>query len=313
MVSCANITLEKIRARLTFGSVSADGTPSPDSIVFETPAIQSFSVNKTRASLASTFSASVFVPSTTVLPVDQDVIIEAGVQGDLKRIFTGRVLSATVNPSFDRASSYIVNLSGSDRLQELEGKTISRRQRARGFSSFAAITGVTQRSPQKAINAERRESSGGSGQITNQDTNIREHSQLVRTDRIAYDPFNAAKKPQGVEDRTGMVSGESTIDIKPRAVSLSPGISVRFNVENTTYEEGDSWKVSDTDIGTIVDKMDGTAIYTQKGLGQNTISFVKGGQVGNLFIGQATAVGIPIHDHSSLGQGGPAFGVFGSE
>jgi len=313
MVSCANITLEKIRARLTFGSVSAQGIPSGDSLVFETPSITSFSVNKSRNSLANTFSASIDIPSTTVIPVDQDVIIEAGVVGDMKRIFTGRVLSVTVNPSFERASSYVINLSGADRLQELEGKTISRRQRARGLSTFAAITGVSQRSPQKAINAERRESSGGSGRITNSDTNIREHSSLVRTDRVAYDPFNPAKDPEGVEDRTGGVAGETTVDIKPRSVSLSPGVSVRFNIENTTYEQGDSWQVSDPLIGTITDQQDGTAIYTQRALGENTISFTKAGGAGSTFIGKATAVGIPIHDHSSLGQGGPAFGVYGSD
>jgi len=312
MASCANITLEKIRARLTFGSVSAGGIPSGDSLVFETPSIKSFSVSKSRSSLAATFSASVEIPSTTVIPVDQDIIIEAGVVGDMKRIFTGRVLSATVNPSFERASSYVINLSGADRLQELEGKTISRRQRARGLSTFAAITGVTQRSPQKAINAERRESSGGSARISNRDTNIREHSELVRTDRIAWDPFNPAKDPENIEDRTGDLTGESTIDIKPRSVSLSPGVSVRFNIENTEYSEGDSWEVSDPKIGTIQDKKDGTAIYTQQAIGENTISFSKAGEPGTVFVGKATAVGIPIHDHSSLGQGGPAFGVYGS-
>ena len=312
MASCANITLEKIRARLTFGSVSAQGIPSSDSLVFETPEIQSFSVSRSRSSLASTFSASITIPSTSVIPVDQDVIIEAGVVGGMKRIFTGRVLSATVNPSFDRASSYVINLSGSDRLQELEGKTISRRQRARGLSSFSAITGVSQRAPQKEINTERRESSGGSGQLTNPDTNIREHSKLVRTDRVAWSPFNSAKDPEGIEDRTSGGSGESTIDIKPRSVSLSPGISVRFNVENTSFDSGDEWSVSDPNIGTIQDQKDGTAIYTQRALGENTISFTKAGGAGSVFVGKATAVGIPIHDHSSLGQGGPAFGVFGS-
>lgn len=312
MISCANITLERIRARLTFGSVSSVGISSGGSLVFETPDIKSFSVSKSRGSLAATFSASIQVPSTTVIPVDQDVIIEAGIKGDLKRIFTGRVLSATVNPSFERGAAYIINLAGSDRLQELEGKTISRRQRARGLSSFAAITGVTARAPQKGISFEKRLASGGFGTVVNPDTNIRENSKLVRTDRIAWDPFHPAKDPESIEDRTGDAVGESTIDIKPRSVSLSPGVSVRFNIENEIYESGDSWSVSDSSIGSIQDQQDGTAIYTQRALGENTVSFTKAGAA-NTFVGKSTAVGIPIHDHSSLGQGGPSFGIFSSD
>ena len=121
MVTCANITLEKIRARIIFGS-----------LIFETPDIQSFSVSRSRTSLPTTFNCSIEVPVTTVFPTDQDIIIEAGTLGNLQRLFTGNVLSITVNPSFDDASAYVVNLSGADRFQEIEGKTISRRQRTRG-------------------------------------------------------------------------------------------------------------------------------------------------------------------------------------
>lgn len=301
MVSCAQITLEKIRARLSFGT-----------LVFETPDVKSFTVTRSRSALAATFSASIEVPATTIFPINEDVVIEAGVEGDLKRIFTGRVLSVTVNPSFEKASSYVVNLSGSDRFQELEGKNVSRRQRARGLSSFAAITGVSSRPPQRGLSIEKREQSGGSHSLPNPDTNIREHSKLVRTDRVAWDPFNPAKNPISLENRDGSEGGFTAIEIKPRSVALSPGVSVRFNIENTIYEAGDTWSVSEPAIGTIEDKNDGTAVYTQRALGENTITFTKGGaQVG--FSGKATAVGIPIHDHSSLGEGGPAFGVYGSE
>jgi hypothetical protein len=300
MVSCANITIEKIRAEISFGALA-----------FETPDVKSFNVTRSRSQLAATFSASVEVPATTVFPVDQDVVIKAGIEGDLKTIFTGKVLSITVNPSFERATTYVVNMSGSDKLQELEGKTISRRQRSRGASAFAAITGISGRRPQKGISLEKRKQSGGSQQITNPDTNIREHSKLVRTDRFSWDPFYTAKDPEAVEGRGE--EGVDVIDVKPRAVSLSPGVSVRFNVENTTYTDGDSWAVSDSRIGTISDQGDGTAIYTQLALGENTITFTKAGASTSTFTGKATAVGIPIHDHSSLGQGGPAFGVYGSD
>ncbi len=302
MVTCANITLEKIRAEISFGSLT-----------FETPDVKSFSVNRSRSQLAATFSASIEVPATTIFPVDQDVVIKAGVVGNIQTIFTGKVLNITVNPSFERASTYVVNMSGSDRLQELDGKTLSRRQRARAASTFAAITGVSSKRPQKGISTEKRKQSGGGVKFVNPDTNIREHSKVVRTDRISWDPFQTAKDPENTEGQTAQ-AGQDVIDIKPKAVSLSPGISVRYNIENATYQEGDSWSVSDTRIGTIVDKKDGTAIYTQLALGENTIQFTQaGGASSSTFIGKATAVGIPIHDHSSLGQGGPAFGVYGSD
>jgi hypothetical protein len=309
MASCANITLERIRARVSFGS--PDDVSSPK---FETPDVKSFTVSKSRGNLSSQFSASIEIPSDFAIPAGEDIVIEAGTEGNMRRIFTGRVLSVTVNPSFEDASSYVVNMSGQDRFYELEGKNISRRQRARGLSSFAAIASISSKAPQKGISLEKRESSGGGAfQITNLDTNIREHSKLVRTDRVSWDPFSPAKDPENLENRTG-VTGQSTIDIKPKAVSLSPGVSVRFNVEGTTYEAGDAWSVSDPKIGTIQDQQNGFAIYTQLALGENTIIFLKAGaDAGTLFTGKATATGIPIHDHSSLGSGGPAFSVYGSE
>jgi len=301
MVTCANITLEKIRAEIIFGSLS-----------FETPDVKSFSVSRSRGQLAATFSASIEVPSTTIFPIDQNVVIKAGVVGDIKTIFTGTVLSITVNPSFERATTYVINMSGSDKLQELEGKTFSRRQRTRGDSTFAAITGISSRRPQKGISLEKRKQSGGSTQIVTNDTNLREHSKIVRTDQFSWDPFGSAKDPDSIEGQEE--EGQDVIDIKPKSIALSPGISARFTVENTTFASGDDWSVSDPLIGTIVNNQDGTAIYTQLALGENTIIFTKAGATeASTFIGKATAVGIPIHDHSSLGQGGPAFGVYGSD
>jgi len=304
MVTCANITLEKIRAEISIGSLT-----------FETPDIKSFSVNRSRSQLASTFSASIEVPVTTVFPINQQVVIRAGTLGNERTIFTGNVLSITVNTSFEKATVYVVNLSGADRLQELEGKTISRRQRSRAAQTFAGITSVSPRA-QKGVSTEKRVgTSSGSERMTSQDTLLGELDKLVKTDRVAWDPFNSAKDPEDIFEETEGVSSQDTIDIKPKSVALAPGIAVRFNAEGTTYEAGDSWTVSDTAIGTIVDQQDGTAIYTQRALGENTITFVKQGQdetSTSTFVGRATAVGIPIHDHSALGQGGPAFGVYGS-
>ena len=66
-----------------------------------------------------------------------------------------------VNPSFDDATSYVVNLNGQDLFHELEGHTFSRRQRTRGLTSFAAITGISARNPQKGVSYEKRIGNGG--------------------------------------------------------------------------------------------------------------------------------------------------------
>lgn len=311
MANCANISLEKVRARISFGPPGG-----PTSLTFETPDIKSFSVGRNRGTLSAQFSASIELPATIPIPAGEDLIIEAGVAGNLIRIFTGRVLSVTVNPSFENASRYIINLAGQDRFHELEGKNISRRQRARSLSQFAAITGVTSRAPQKSLSFEKRQQSGGDAQIVSLDTNLRENSKLVRTDRVAWDPLSPAKEPESVEaDGSANTTGEEVIDIKPRAISASPGVSVIFNIENATYEQGDSWAVSDSAIGRIQDRFDGTAIYTQLAIGENTISFTKknAGGGSSIFIGKATVTSVIIHDHSSLGEGGPAFGVFSSD
>ncbi len=299
MAACTNITLEKIRAEIDFGG----------QLKFETPEIQSFTVNKSRTSLASTFSASIEVPATTIFPIGQDVTIKAGIAGDLKPLFTGRVFNITVNPSFEKAITYVVNLSGADRFHDLEGHTFSRRQRTRGQTTFAAITGITFRSPQRGISVEKRIGTGGTHQITSTDTNIREHSKLVSTDRIGFDPFNTAKSPE-VVNALSAESGGASIIIRPSAVALAPGISVLFSLEEIEFVSGDTWEVSDTGIGTIVNNEDGTATYTQLALGENVITFSQGSSA---LIGIATTVGSTIQDHSSLGQGGPAFGVYGSE
>lgn len=303
MISCANITIEKIRAEIDFGG----------QLTFSTPDIQSFTVNRSRGQLPATFSVSIEVPATTIFPVGSDLVIRAGLEGDLKTIFTGQVENITVNPSFESATTYLVNMSGSDIFKRLENQTFSRRQRTRGQTTFAAITNITSKAPQKGISLEKRIGSGGTHRVTSSDTNLRELPKVVKTDRVAWDPYSTAKEPEVVSTTDAATGATDVIDIKPRSISLAPGISVRFNVENTTYEAGDTWAVSDTSIGTIVDRQDGTAIYTQIALGENTITFTKSGATSTTFIGKAVAVGIPIHDHSSLGQGGPAFGVFSSE
>ena len=76
--------------------------------------------------------------------------------------------------------------------------------------------------------------------------------------------------------------------IKPKGVTMYPEVSVRFNIEDGAYEEGDSWSVEDPEVGTIKDQGDGTAIYTQLAVGETTVRFTKAGGA----FSTATAFGI---------------------
>ena len=301
MITCANITIEKIRAEITIGDKT-----------FVTPDIKSFNVTRSRSQLASTFSASIEVPVTQKFATGEQVVIRAGTLGNEQTIFTGSVRTVTVNPAFERASSFVINLSGADKFQELEGKNISRRQRTRAAQTFAAITQVTKK-PQKGISYDKRIGGGkGSDSANVKDLNAKENSKLVSTDRSAFGPLNNAKAPEKIEDERDLglhISGNA-LGIRPAAVSLPLGSSVRFLVTNTTYTAGDSWTVSDKAVGTIVDLEDGTAVYTQLTLGENVITFTDDSAS---VTATASVVGAVIHDHSSLGQGGPAFGVYASE
>lgn len=301
MASCANITIERIRAEIIIGDKT-----------FETPEVKSFNVTRSRSQLAATFSASIEVPVTQRFATGEQIVIKAGTEGNIKTIFTGSVRSVTVNPAFERSTSYVINLSGADKFQELEGKNISRRQRSHAAQTFAAITQVTKK-PQKGISYDQRiGGQSGSASTRSVDTNLRENSKLVRTERPSWDPLHNTKKPQAIEDERAAAAGGvgTSLGIRPASVAIPVGGAVRFAIVNTTYAAGDSWTVSDTAIGTIVDRNDGTAIYTHLALGENVITFTDNSAGSQ---GVATAVGVTPHDHSNLGQGGPAFGVFASE
>jgi len=300
-MTCTNITLERIRAEIILGSLT-----------FVTPYIKSFSVSRSRGQLAASFSASIEVPATTVFPVHSDIVIRAGTLGNLKTIFTGTVLNISVNPSFERGTFYVVSLAGQDRFWELEGKTFSRRQRTRGASTFAAITGVSSKAPQQGVSVEKHIKSGGVSRIKGTDTNLAEHSQLVKTDNVSWDPFGAAKDPIAI-DPNSTTDPTAIIDIRPKSIAISPGLSVLYKMTGVTYASTDSWAVSDPLIGTIVDNRDGTATYTQNAIGENAITFNHAASSTLTFTGKATAMAMTVHDHSELGQGGPALGVFGSD
>lgn len=125
------IDLIKVRARIRIGST----------LMVETPYIQSFNVRKSRGQV-STFDASLKIDHSVIATsqVSGAVVIEAGANGRLNKIFTGIVKKATVSPCWDDPGYVIFNISGTDILGNLQGKKYTRRCRATK-STWISING----------------------------------------------------------------------------------------------------------------------------------------------------------------------------
>jgi hypothetical protein len=117
----ATIERESIRASISLGNIE-----------ISTPDVVSFNVRKSRGQKAATFSASVKMDAAVMSDnslslIDKGVVIEAGVKGSEKRIFTGVVQKVTVNPIRTDASKVMVSLAGKDGMSVMEGQKINRR------------------------------------------------------------------------------------------------------------------------------------------------------------------------------------------
>ena len=84
----------------------------------------------------------------------------------------------------------------------------------------------------------------------------------------------------------------------------SSGSLVEINLDGTN-----GFAVDDTDVGSIevVDDPSGLAVlYTHKKFGKNKITFYAAtGEIGEVHV-----VAVPVHDHSSIVAGGPAYGTY---
>lgn len=130
-----SIVIQKIRAIIYIGG-----------LVVKTPYILSFNVTKKRNTV-STFSASLKIHSNDLNNfVDSEVVIFAGEEGRLKRIFTGYILNTKPSPCWDDPNYVILNISGSDALYKLQGQKYTRRQ-ITSKHKWAVITGVQRKAP----------------------------------------------------------------------------------------------------------------------------------------------------------------------
>lgn len=64
--------------------------------------------------------------------------------------------------------------------------------------------------------------------------------------------------------------------------------------------------VDDPEVGELTENADGGVIYTHKKYAQNKIYyFARTGERGEVHV-----ISVPIHDHSSIVTGGPAYGTY---
>lgn len=139
----ATIIQEEIRAKIIIA----------DTIDVETPFVKSFNVSKSRGQIIGSFSATVEIPATQLTSTSealdlggQGIEIYAGTRDvyESQKIFTGEIKSVQINPSWDKPEYFVLNLSGSDVMSRLEGKTYSRRIPWDSPGMWAKITNVNE-------------------------------------------------------------------------------------------------------------------------------------------------------------------------
>ncbi len=135
------IEMVQVRSAIVIGSIRV-GTPGD----FDDGMVISFNVKRERGRPAS-FNASIKVKHDVLNNSSStlgDIVIEAGVEGNLNKIFTGIIKNAKVAPCNDDPSYVMLSLSGFDKLILLEGKKYTRRNRGTKVS-WATIDGVVRK------------------------------------------------------------------------------------------------------------------------------------------------------------------------
>ena len=134
------IEIVKVRAEIMVGGLRFT-TPNDESDGI----INSFSVNKSRTQISS-FSATIKAKYASMVDrlTNGIVVISAGVEGNINKIFTGIIKKASITPCWDDPAFVSLNLSGTDSMSLLEGKKYTRRCRATK-STWISITGVVRK------------------------------------------------------------------------------------------------------------------------------------------------------------------------
>jgi hypothetical protein len=154
MANCLGVKNEPVRATVKLGG-----------LIIKTPYVKSFSIDKSRDRLASSFSVSVEIQVSSSFVPGADIEIYGGKKDHEKKRFTGMIKTVTTQSSFDKAGYVILNISGTDRFGVLEGRTFSRRLRSEGFGSFVSINSGPSNRPSRGASIDKRVR-GGHQQFT---------------------------------------------------------------------------------------------------------------------------------------------------
>lgn len=210
----AEIIREEIRAVIT---ISMGGT----SLAISTPYIKSFNVNKQRGNLVSTFSATLEILAGDVLSSNSATLdltgaaitISAGTRGNERLIFTGDIKTLTINPSWEKPEYFLINISGSDVFNRLQGKRYSRRIKWNEAGMWAKITSINStRNRKEARGFDKKYVRKAARMTETPDLGSKEeHSPFIYArDLSTIDPYGKIKNPEKTVDDSK--EGEFTVE-----------------------------------------------------------------------------------------------------
>ena len=322
-----DIIREEIRAEIFIGGKT-----------FVTPAVKSFSVNRSRQSLSANFSASIEVSPGDFTTVGSDVVIRAGIKDSLKTIFTGIIKSAAAKPSWDDASKVILSISGNDRMYVLDDKKFSRRALNSGLAPWASITSVSRRQQVSQYNWKRKNVSIGKIAFLGNEKFMND-TRVVLTPEINDPLYPFISRAADKDDREIIPSAIASFVLDPLTISSTPytgggGTDEDGNLEDTwnvtlSSEDwnsfagqeniSDMWAVDNPSVAIITSVPESpTAVSAGTppegaqckvriiGVGQTTLKLTDD----NGKWGVCTIVAMVPHTHESVATGGPAFGTF---
>lgn len=327
----SGIKRESIRAKVNFNGYT-----------WKTPDVKSFSINMSRESLSSTFSVSLSVTQSdtsaiqdafaSVSEEEGRVIIQVAytdddtIPTDYVTLFTGYVRQSSVRRSFVTPGNFIVDLSGNDALYKLENRTYSRRVFDDNLGVFALITGVVRKGhgARHTTTSEIKFRTSGRGRSDTGDTSG--HAGEPRIPEHVTKPYRANKAPDFARPGSsgGVGAATSTTDelvITPSILVMAPGQSSTFVCSSGCTAGGDdayTWSVDTPAAGGIMEGSEIRQAFNQgnpaSGVVYKQLAFMNNvlrltdNSTG--YKGKALILTMAIHDHSSIGQGGPAFGVY---
>lgn len=332
-----DIRRESIRARVEYAGRTWD-----------TPWVKSFNVNLTREQLSNTCSVSVMVrkedlpgadsftppSSTDIEGLNVGAIkvyvaySESGVPSNFKQLFTGYVRQLNVRRAFSHPNAYILDISANDIMYKLENRNYSRRVTSPGLGTFAVITGVVRKGfggyhSLKTSAYQRR----GSGRSNIQVIDTQAPGRPSIDGNIARFASMKANfgKPSSLGDRGGTTSSDELV-ISPSMQVMAPGQIIDFicatgcsDNSSPSCDDAYTWSVDTVAAGGIWDGSTALATFDHCTPTAEGVSYKHAAFMNNVLrltenstgrTGDAMILTTSVHDHSTLGEGGPAFGVY---